>query len=69
MSEAEIVIVQDVSSGRVHKRFREIGRAELSSFEADNADEAGDVREISQAEFADLPRDARCKRCWPEEAA
>ena len=68
MSDATIVIVRDRSSGRIHKRFRLDGQTELAAFEADNADEAGLADEITEAELADAPGEALCKRCFAEPA-
>jgi hypothetical protein len=64
MSDAAIVIVRDRSSGRIHKRFRISGQAELAAFEADNADESGLADEITEAEAADAPQEALCRRCF-----
>lgn len=66
MSDATVVIVRDRSSGRIHKRFRIAGQAELAAFEADNADEAGLADEITQTEVADASPDAFCQRCFPD---
>lgn len=61
---SEFVHTQDISSGRVHKRYpTESGYA---VHEADNLDSAGAYRILTDAEFADLPHDARCKRCYPD---
>jgi hypothetical protein len=69
MSEPLEVIVQDVSSGRIHKRYRVEGQKELLSYEADNADEAGEAIELDRAAIGDTPHDAFCKRCFPEFAS
>ena len=59
----EFVATQDISSGRVHKRYpTESGYA---THEADNLDTAGAYRILTETEFAELPYDALCKRCWP----
>lgn len=59
--------VRDRSSGRIHKRFRQEGSVELASYEADNADEAGDFDLIDQATVDAAPSDALCKRCFAED--
>ena len=66
MSEAEIVNVRDVSSGRIHRRFTINGTTELASFEADNADEAGEFVIIGSDELGKASREDFCKRCYPE---
>lgn len=57
----EVVNVQDTSSGRVHRRFREHGQ--LASFEGCNADSSGAYSVLTDAEF-ELATD-RCQRCYP----
>lgn len=66
MSDATIVYVRDRSSGKVHKRFRMAGSTELSSFEADNADESGAFDELPYSELTSLPAGSLCRRCWPD---
>lgn len=63
----EYVITEDVSSGRVHKRIPS-GRGYMTH-EADNLDNAGPFRIITEEQFRELPPDKVCKRCWPEDAA
>jgi hypothetical protein len=65
---AEVVYIRDRSSGRVHQRVRLGPGQPLQSFEADNADAAGEFDEITEAEVADADRDALCARCFPLEA-
>lgn len=61
------VNTQDISSGRIHKRYpTESGYA---THEADNLDSAGAYRVLTETEFADLPEIDRCKRCYPEATA
>ena len=67
MSESvEIVYVRDLSSGRIHKRTRIGGSSSLTSYEADNADDAGDY-EVLDTLSADSDAEAFCKRCFPED--
>ena len=61
----EVVLTQDISSGRVHRRYRMPG-GQLASYEGCNLDDAGDYRFITDAELADQPHDALCQNCWPE---
>jgi hypothetical protein len=61
----EYVITQDLSSGRVHKRIST--SSGYLTHEADNLDDAGEFRVITDEEFAVLPPEAICKRCWPEQ--
>ncbi len=42
---AEVVLTQDVSSGRIHKRYKTAG-GNLASFEGCNLDDAGDYRVV-----------------------
>lgn len=61
----EYVLTQDISSGRAHKRFpTESGYA---THEADNLDQAGAYRILSDEEFAKLPSKLWCQRCFPPE--
>jgi len=57
----------DLSSGRVHKRYPT--EAGYATHEADNLDQAGAYRILTDAEFADLPVIDRCQRCYPEDDA
>lgn len=61
------IIVRDLSSGRIHKRFRQEGSTALLSYEADNADEAGEAAEISGVELDAAPAHLLCKRCFAED--
>lgn len=61
------ILVRDVSSGRVHKRFRLEGSTELLSYEADNADEAGEAVPISQEDVDAAPAHLLCRRCFAED--
>ncbi len=65
--EGEVIHVRDVSSGRVHMRVR-VGRV-LASFEGCNADQAGAYSVLTDAEVAEVDRDALCARCFPPEDA
>jgi hypothetical protein len=65
--EAEEVLTRDLTNGRVHKRFRIPGLADLQTAEGDNLDQAGAyevVMDISETEPADL-----CRRCFPSAEA
>ncbi len=61
----EEVIIQDESSGRVHKRYRSEGSKALASHEADNADDAGSYVVLTPAEVEAIEADAFCQRCFP----
>lgn len=61
------VLVRDRSSGRIHRRYRQEGSTELLSYEADNADTAGDFDLISEEELAATPAHLICKRCFAED--
>lgn len=61
----EEVIVQDASSGRVHKRFRSEGSKALISYESDNADDAGAYAVLTPVEVEAIEADAFCQRCFP----
>ena len=58
----EVVITQDISSGRIHKRYRMPG-GQLASFEGCNLDDAGDFRVLQGT--ADEPEEAFCHNCFP----
>jgi hypothetical protein len=62
---SDFVLTQDISSGRVHKRIPSSGG--YLSHEADNLDDAGQFRVLTESEFEDIPADGRCKRCFPED--
>ncbi len=62
----EVILTQDVSSGRVHRRYRMPG-GQLASFEGCNLDQAGAYRIVSLSEFDGLPVADRCRRCFPED--
>ncbi len=64
MSDVEAVMVRDLSSGRIHKRFRIQGQTELAAFEQDNSDEAGAAAIVTDADIADAPQEAFCRRCF-----
>lgn len=64
---ADTVIVRDVSSGRVHKRFRVEGTRQLASFEGDNADTAGAYSVLTLAELENVEHADLCRRCFPDE--
>lgn len=61
-----IVNVRNVSNGKIHRRFSVAGTKELASFEADNADEAGEIQVIHGDELAKARPEDFCKRCFPE---
>lgn len=60
----EVVYTRDLSSGRVHQRYRTPG-GNLASLEADNLDDAGDYVVITADEAAAAPAEMRCERCFP----
>lgn len=57
------VYTEDVSTGRVHIRIHVDGA--LLTDERDNLDDAGEFREIGEAEAMAKPADLRCQRCFP----
>ncbi len=61
----EEVIIQDESSGRVHKRYRSEGSRSLASHEACNADSSGRFLELEAGEVESVEADALCQRCFP----
>jgi hypothetical protein len=63
---ALIVTVRDVSSGRIHRRFKIEGTDELAAFESDNSDQAGEFVIIDSEALSDTDPEAFCKRCFPE---
>lgn len=58
----EIILTQDISSGRIHRRYRMPG-GQLASFEGCNLDDAGDYRVLENV--ADEPEEAFCRNCFP----
>jgi hypothetical protein len=60
----ELIYTRDLSSGRVHKRWRMPG-GNLATYEACNLDEAGDY--IVADDLTDIDAEAFCERCFPEE--
>lgn len=67
MSEVVELLTRDLSSGRIHKRWRPGGddTHALASYEACNADSSGGYEIIDDNAIADVPHDALCKRCFP----
>lgn len=62
--ESSYVLTEDLSSGRVHKRYpTESGYA---VHEADNLDDAGDFRVVNEANAFRIAADRWCKRCFPD---
>ena len=68
MSEVLEILTRDLSSGRIHKRWRVEGTTPWMTYEACNADEAGDYEFVDDNAIADVPHDALCKRCFAEPA-
>jgi hypothetical protein len=72
----EVIYTRDVSSGRIHKRYRMPG-GNLATYESCNLDDAGDYVIISLTAqkwrvdgtpvLADSDAEALCKRCFPED--
>ena len=59
---SEIVMTQDISSGRVHRRYRTPG-GDLATLEQCNLDSAGDYRVLSA--IADAPKPfTLCRNCF-----
>ncbi len=63
MPGVEEVLTRDLSTGRIHKRYREEGSTELFSLEADNLDEAGAFEEVDRSVLDDPDGDL-CQRCF-----
>lgn len=61
--EAEIVITRDRSSGRVHRRYRLAGSAELVAHEGCNLDDAGEFDVLDSTDGVE-PADL-CERDFP----
>ena len=61
MTEGEIILTRDKSTGRVHKRIR-LGDG-LATLEGDNLDEAGDYEIIENLDGVD--RSDLCQNCFP----
>lgn len=61
-TEAETVLTQDVSSGRIHVRFRIKGRLVVD--ERCNTDDAGSFRIIKELP-EDMDASILCKFCFP----
>ena len=59
----EEVLTRDVSSGKVHKRYR-TESGELATLEGDNLDQAGAYEVISAEQLADSAAEL-CERCFP----
>jgi len=57
------VLTEDLSSGRVHKRYR--AEAGYMSHGADNLDSAGPYRVLTDSATFRIPDDRWCKRCFP----
>lgn len=71
---SDVVLTQDISSGRVHKRVSATPtnpaygtNALLMSHEADNLDDAGEFRVLPDIGHAQQPM-SLCQRCFPPEA-
>jgi hypothetical protein len=62
----ETVYVQDVKTGRVHKRFHEEGVRGLYAYEAETVDTSGAFAVLTQAEMERIPAEALCRRCFPQ---
>ncbi len=60
---SEVVLTQDISSGKIHKRQR--GPGGDLTYEADNLDEAGDYRIVSWDVLETADPDQLCARCFP----
>ena len=61
----ELIYTRDLSSGRIHKRWRMPG-GNIATYEACNLDDAGDY-EVLDTLSADSDAEAFCKRCFPED--
>ena len=64
MSDPVEILTRDLSSGRIHKRYR-LGESLLTD-ERDNLDDAGAFDIITQAELADASPGDLCERCFPQ---
>jgi hypothetical protein len=63
IGENELIYTRDLSSSRIHKRWRMPG-GNLATFEGCNLDDAGDF-EVVDTLSADSDDEAFCKRCFP----
>lgn len=67
----EVILTQDISSGRVHKRYRMPG-GNLASFEGCNLDDAGDYW-VLDSDTGRMPSGHSiatadlCRNCFPED--
>lgn len=61
--DVQTIYTEDVSSGMGHVRLR-VNEAFLTD-ERDNLDDAGEYREITEAEFLAKPIHLLCQRCAP----
>ena len=68
----ELVLTQDLSSGRVHKRYRMPG-GQLATYEGCNLDDAGDYSIVTIAGEGISPVSGearlpwyRCRNCFPQ---
>jgi hypothetical protein len=68
MNAALEAITRDLSSGRFHRRYRIEGTTNWLTYEACNADSAGEFEVVEDNALADVPHDALCRRCFAEPA-
>ena len=59
----DYILTEDLSSGRIHKRFR--ADAGYATHEADNLDQAGAYRILTDTRAIGISQERWCKRCFP----
>ena len=64
MTDGDVLLTRDLSSGRVHKRTR-IG-IRLATIEGDNLDQSGAFEIIPSIDG--IPESDRCENCFPRPA-
>ncbi len=57
------VLIRDLSSGRIHKGYREYEGGPLFTLEQDNRDDAGDIEEVDRSVLDDPDGDL-CGNCF-----
>ena len=61
------VYVRDVTTRRIHKRYRRDGDRALYAIEAEGPDTSGAYAVLTDAEMAEVDEDSLCSRCFPRE--
>lgn len=60
----EVVYVQDVKTGTVHKRFRDAGSRSLYAEVEEAADTSGAFIVLTAPEMERVEADSLCRKCW-----